>query len=513
MWLMFNLTDRLLDRISMYKLLLYYLIALLAIAFGLSILGVLHFGAASIALSVTILVVACWVINKVFAAIFNAPTNVESVYITALILALIIPPTTNGNVAEHITFLLAASGLAMASKYILTVNKKHIFNPAAIAVALTALGPRQSADWWVGTSLMLPYVLIGGVLLVHKIRRGRMVSIFFISTLVATIIYSLLAGQDVFTTLSQTITTSAMFFLGFVMLTEPLTTPPTTKKQTWYAIFTGILFPPQFHILTLYSTPELALIAANIFSYIISPKTKLFPTLKQILRLTPDTADFVFNTNTKKFAYEPGQYMEWTLPHNGTDNRGNRRYFTLASSPTEPDIHIGVKFYDKGSSYKETLMNINRETPIVAAQVSGDFVLSKDPKRKLVFIAGGIGVTPYRSMVKYLLDTKETRTITMLYSARTAADFAYKDIFEQARREIGMNTVYVITHRAADISHQNIRNKPIDAEMIKHEVPDYHERMFYISGTQSMVKAMRGILTNLGVPGHQIKVDYFSGYA
>jgi ferredoxin-NADP reductase/Na+-transporting NADH:ubiquinone oxidoreductase subunit NqrB len=497
----------------MYKLLLYYLIALLVIAFGLNVLGVLHFGAATIAMSAIILVVACWVINKVFATIFNAPTNVESVYITALILALIIPPTTNGNVLEHVTFLLAASGLAMASKYVLTINKKHIFNPAAIAVALTALGPRQSADWWIGTSAMLPYVLIGGVLLVHKIRRGRLLSIFFISTLVATFIYSLLAGQDAYTTLSQTITTSAMFFLGFVMLTEPLTIPPTAKKQTWYAIFTGILFPPQFHILTLYSTPELALIAGNIFSYIISPKAKLFPTLKQRLRLTPDTADFIFHTNTKKFAYEPGQYMEWTLPHDGTDSRGNRRYFTLASSPTEPDIRIGVKFYDNGSSYKDVLMNINRNTPIVAAQVSGDFVLPKDPKRKLAFIAGGIGITPYRSMVKYLLDTNETRTITMLYSARTTDDFAYKDIFEQARREMGMNTVYVVTNQATNISHQYLRTKLINAEMIKNEIPDYGERLFYISGTQSMVKAMQAILADLGVHRDHIKVDYFSGYA
>ncbi len=119
---MFNFVDRLLDRITMYKLLFYYLIALLVIAFGLSLAGVLHFGAASIATSAIVLVVTCWIINKVLAEIFNAPINIESVYITALILALIIPPTTNGNLAEHITFLLAASGLAMASKYILNYS-------------------------------------------------------------------------------------------------------------------------------------------------------------------------------------------------------------------------------------------------------------------------------------------------------------------------------------------------------------------------------------------------------
>lgn len=510
---MLSFVDSLLDRITMYKLLLYYLIVLLVIAFGLSLAGVLHFGAASIATSAIILLVACWAINKVFSEIFNAPINVESVYITALILALIIPPSTDGNVAEHITFLLAVSGLAMASKYILTINRKHIFNPAAIAIALTALGPRQSADWWIGTSVMLPYVLIGGVLLVRKIHRGQMVMTFFASVLIATIIYSLFAKQNAFTAVDQTLTTSAMFFLGFVMLTEPLTTPPSDKKQKWYAIFTGILFPPQFHILSLYSTPELALIAGNVFSYIISPKAKLFPTLKQKLRLTPDSIDFVFNTNSQKFAYEPGQYMEWTLPHNGTDSRGNRRYFTLASSPTEQDVRIGVKFYDKGSSYKEALIDMDNDTRIVASQVSGDFVLPKDPKQKIAFIAGGIGVTPYRSMVKYLLDMEEKRNITMLYSARTAKDFAYKDVFEDARQKFGMNTLYIVTDEAEKLSHMHVRNKRIDAEMIQKEIPDHKDRIFYISGTQSMVKAMQNELADLGLPKHQIKVDYFSGYA
>ncbi len=510
---MFNFVDKLLDRITMYKLLFYYLIVLVIVAMGFSFSGILHFSGTLIGVSAIVLLTACWIINKVFAAIFAAPTNVESVYITALILALIIPPTTNGNTIEHITFLLAASGLAMSSKYILTIHKKHIFNPAAIAVVLTALGPRQSANWWIGTSVMLPYVLIGGILLVHKMRRGRMVLIFFASTLLATALYAMLAKNDVYVALKETITTSAMFFLGFVMLTEPLTTPPTAKKQTLYAILTGVLFPPQFRILSLYSTPELALITGNVFSYIISPKTKLFPTLKQKLRLTPDTADFVFSTNSKQFSYVPGQYMEWTLPHDGTDSRGNRRYFTLASSPTEPDIRIGVKFYKTSSSYKDALLKVTRETPIVAAQVSGDFVLPKDPKQKLVFIAGGIGVTPYRSMTKYLLDKKETRTISMLYSAKTTSDFAYKDVFETARQEIGMKILYVVTGHADPNPNEHTRSGRINREMIKKDVPDYKERIFYISGTQNMVKSVQKILSGLGIPKRQVKVDYFSGYA
>jgi ferredoxin-NADP reductase/Na+-transporting NADH:ubiquinone oxidoreductase subunit NqrB len=508
---MISAVDKLLDRITMYRLLLYYLIALVIAAMGLSALGNLHFSAVAIGVSTVILVIACWVINKTLAAIFEAPTNVESVYITALILALIIAPMSSYTLI-NVGFLLAASGLAMASKYILTIGKKHIFNPAAVAVALTALGPRQSASWWIGTTVMLPFVLIGGVLVVRKIRRGRMVLSFFISSLLATVVYTLLAKGNVFSVLDKTLLTSAMFFLGFVMLTEPLTTPPTAKKQTCYAVLAGILFPPQFHILSLYSTPELVLVVSNVFSYIISPKTKLFPTLLHKDRITPDSVDFVFNPN-HKFSYTPGQYMEWTLQHAETDNRGSRRYFTLASSPTESNIRIGVKFYQQSSSYKQALLAMMRETPIVAAQVAGDFVLPKDSQQKLVFIAGGIGVTPYRSMIQYLIDTKEPREITMFYSARTADHFAYQEVFEQARQEIGLNTIYAVTGKDASTSNRYTRPGRINAKMIRAEVPDYQQRLFYISGTQALVAAMQHMLRGMGVPSHQIKVDFFSGYA
>jgi hypothetical protein len=101
----------------------------------------------------------------------------------------------------------------------------------------------------------------------------------------------------------------------------------------------GALFPPQVHLLTVYSTPELVLVVSNVFSYIISPRVKLLPKLTQKISWGPSVKDFVF-TSDRKFAYQPGQYMEWTLPHRHADSRGSRRYFTLASSPTEADLRL-----------------------------------------------------------------------------------------------------------------------------------------------------------------------------
>ena len=82
---------------------------------------------------------------------------------------------------------------------------------------------------------------------------------------------------------------------------------------------------------------------------------------------------------------------------------------------------------------------------IMAGQLAGDFTLPRDKKKKLVFIAGGIGVTPFRSMVKYLSDRGEKRSVVLLYSNRTTAEIAYRDIFDEAARTIGLKTIYAIT--------------------------------------------------------------------
>jgi ferredoxin-NADP reductase len=117
-------------------------------------------------------------------------------------------------------------------------------------------------------------------------------------------------------------------------------------------------------------------------------------------------------------------------------------------------------------------------------------------------------------MVKYLSDKNDTRELTLLYSVRNEADIAYKSIFEQARQAIGVNTIYSVTDRGATISDgSHTIAGHINGRLIKQAVPDYQDRIFYISGTHSMVNAMHAILQELGVSHHNIKVDFFPGYA
>ncbi len=500
--------DRMVNKLSMYRLLLYYLIGLIVVAIIFSSVGIMHFSALSIAISAIVLVLSCWIINKLFAYIFDAPINPESSILTGLILALIIPSSPSG---FGLLFMLAAAGLAMGSKYLLSIKSKHIFNPAAIAVFLTAIGPHQSASWWIGTASMLPFVIIGGILITRKIRREPMVITYLLATTIATALFSIIGGNGVATNLKNMALNSAVFFLGFVMLTEPYTSPDTKGKRMLYGAIIGVILAPQFHIGHYYSTPEFALVIGNLFAYIVSNKDKLFPTLRKKYLIAKDSAEFVFAPQ-HKFAYEPGQYMEFTLPHDKPDTRGSRRWFTLSSSPTEPDVKIGVRFYKDGSSYKSALADIEPGDQIVAAQLAGDFTLPKDPSQKLLFIAGGIGITPFRSMVKYLIDKRQQRDIVLFYSARSPEYVAYTELFDEAAKKINLKVGYVIDGNQAGRLENGINGR-LNAKLISSKVPDFKDRLIYISGPLKMTEEIKEDLIAVGVNRANIKIDFFSGYA
>lgn len=503
-----NYIDKLLDRTTMYRLLIYYLVALLGVAMVLSAFGYLPYNPLYIALSAGYIVFICWLTNKIFSHVFEGATNPESSIITGLILALIITPPTS---IQSVIFLTAAAGLAISSKYILAIRGKHIFNPAAIAVVLTSFGAGESASWWVGSTLLMPVVVIGGIVLIRKVRHTQMVGIFIVGSLITTAIYAAISGSAVITTLQNTLLHSSLFFLAFVMLTEPLTSPTMDKQRRWYALLAAILFPPQVRVLGISSTPELVLVVSNAFSYVVSSKAKLSLKLNSFRQWGSSTIDFVFIPK-RRLKYQAGQYMEFTLPHDDPDSRGSRRYFTLASSPTEAALRIGVKFYANGSSFKHELASIDNTKIIAAAQLGGDFVLPKDATRKLAFIAGGIGVTPFRSMTKYLLDTNDQRAVTLFYSEKNANELAYKDVFDAAQEKPNFNIVYTLTDKTTTVP-LGMKTGFITNQTIKDELPDFMERLFYISGQQQMVVAMRDMLKEMGVSDSNIKVDFFPGYA
>ncbi len=501
-----NPIDKVLNLITMYRLVLYYLIGLIFFALFLSLLGFLAFSPIELFFSTIFIITICWLFNRVFAKIFNTITNLESIYISALILVLIITPA---NKIEEYMYLSVVSLITVASKFIIEYKMKHIFNPVAIAIYTASVLTMGSASWWVGTAIMFPVVLLGGLFLVRKLQRFEMVLGFIAAALMTISFFTFINGYDILITLKKTLLDSPVLFFAIVMLTEPLTAPPTNQLRIMYGALVGVLFSPQLKIGMFYTTPELALLIGNIFSYLVSPKEKLMLILEKKEKLANDIYDFVFKNNSQ-FNFIPGQYLEWTLDVKKQDTRGNRRYFTISSSPTESEIRMGIKFYENSSSFKKSLLNLKAGDKVLAGSLSGDFTIAKSKEKKFVFIAGGIGITPFRSILKYLIDKNIKKDIILLYSNKQKDEIVYIDIFNKAFEKLGIKTYYNLTDLQSIPEDWIGERGRINAEMIKKLIPDYKDRVFYLSGPHGMITGFEETLESLNVK--KIKKDFFPGF-
>ncbi len=500
--------DHILNRITMYRLVLYYTAGLLAITFLLGFAGMVPEDPTALTFSLVLIIGTCWLTNRLFAEFLRVPVNTELFTITALILALIMPPVTAHNLLG-VGGLILASVVAIVSKFIVAIGRKHIFNPVAIGVVASAFILNQPATWWVGGNLTLfPFVLAGGLLVTRKVQRFDTVGIYIIANLAATLATNPLSMYG--TALEQAMLYSPLLFAGFVMLTEPLTAPHGKRSRLVYGAIVGALSSPNMHIGNLYLTPEMTFLVGNLFAYAVSPKGRFMLTLLRIEKTAAGCCDFVFQPD-RQLAFQPGQYLDWTLHVPNPDDRGNRRPFTIASAPTEKNVRLGVKFYERGSAFKRSLAAMRPGDIIYGSQLAGTFTLPADPKKKLAFIAAGIGVTPFRSMIQELLNRREERSIVMLYGNNKLAEIAYSDIFQRAACELGLRIVYVVAEPGAPgyAVHEGV----VDEALIQNNIPDYMERIFYLSGPRAMVVRFQNSLRELGVRRSQIRVDYFPGFA
>jgi glycine betaine catabolism B len=499
-----NFIDSFLNRFTMYVVVLYGLLILAGVSLIYSLFGLVFYSPVSLISSLLILLVSCVISNAIFAKLFKAPVNRESSAITALILFFIMMPIMKPTDAWVFVF---AGIAAMGSKYVLAINKRHIFNPAAFALLVIGLLALPNINWWVGNSYLFPVVLIIGLLIVRKVRKLVMFSFYYVVGIITIGFFAFINNRQVFEVVPEAILSYPILFLGTVLLPEPITMPPKRKTQLVYGGIVGILQGAQYQLGPIYSTPELGIIIGNIYSYLVSFKQRLVLILKEKKQLSPTVYEFVFSNN-RKFKFDAGQYFEWTLPHKRADLRSVRRYFTIASAPSENDIRLGVKIDPANSStYKKALITLNPGDKIYAGQLAGDFILPKK-NDKYILMAGGIGVTPFRSIIKDLVDKKEKADIVLFYSSSDEKDFVYKDIFDSAK-EFGVKTIYVCSRPSAAWKGKSGR---IDAKMIKEEVPDFSERIYYLSGPNAMVEAYKKVLKSLGIKPNKIITDYFPGF-
>lgn len=204
--------------------------------------------------------------------------------------------------------------------------------------------------------------------------------------------------------------------------------------------------------------------------------------------------------------YTAGQFTELTIPHKHPDDRGMRRWFTLSSSPAQELLTVTTRYAgDTGSSFKKAMFALEPGTELDFAEPMGDFVLPKQVQTQLVFVAGGIGITPFHSMLEWLAATPEKRPIKLLYAVRTEDDIIFQETFEKA----GIHATIIVSEPSAAWGGERGR---LTAEMVLGlEKPDENS-LVYLSGPESMIEALASDLHKAGLAKHQIVTDTFPGY-
>lgn len=492
---MLSWIDGALNRITMYRLVLFGLGALAAWALALAFTGHLSNGGWPYVLSLLIVLGVSYGVNQLLAALVRAPVNPESTPITALILFFIMTPAVSGPAAA---VLAAAAALAVASKYFLAPDGHHIANPAAVGAMLLGFLGFGFATWWVGSPWFLVPTLLLGAAVTRKVRHVGPVIVCLAVALVAAVVENFWFGDG--TALSeiilQTLVSGPLIFFATIMLTEPETAAPTRRGRLLVAGLVGVLLSVSFRFGPIFSSPELALVLGNLVAYTQSLRRRLTLVLKEKRLIARDIWEFIFVPIGPLPVWRPGQYLELTMPHRETDARGTRRYFTIASASSEGVITLGIKFSEPSSTWKRALGALAPGARVAGGAIAGDFVLPTNAHQPLGFLAGGIGVTPFRSMVKDLVSRNESRDAVLIYAARSEADLAYRDLWSAVD---WLRTTYATAG-------------PLTAEDITRAAPDCVARRWYLSGPDGMVRMYTAFLRELGVPRRAIVTDYFPGF-
>ena len=233
--------------------------------------------------------------------------------------------------------------------------------------------------------------------------------------------------------------------------------------------------------------------------------------LKERRPETPDVMSFIFDLNGQQFKYRPGQILHYELDALVfPDERGNGRHFTISSSPSEEGI-VAFTTKIRGSGFKETLRQAPIGYELTCEDPEGEFIMGKAETRlRHVFIAGGIGITPYRSMLRYAVDMDEPLNVLMLYFSRSSSDIIFKRELENiSGRMATFSLVNVLTKHEAGWKGEQGK---FDEAMLRKWVPDAERVFFWLSGPPGMVSAYRELLELIGIKEKSIRTERFMGY-
>lgn len=225
--------------------------------------------------------------------------------------------------------------------------------------------------------------------------------------------------------------------------------------------------------------------------------------------IAKDTMAFYFE-KPEGFEFRAGQFADYTLLNPPeTDDEGNTRGFSLITAPYEETIGAATRLRD--TAFKRVLRDLPIGTEVTLDAPYGDFTLHKTETTPAVFIIGGIGVTPVRSMIAQATHDKTAHKITLFHANRAPIDAPFAADFERLARE-NPNFTFVPVATDEATKDWDGEHGHVDAAMLHRYIPDFNAPIYYLSGPEGMVKAMRQLLVDAGVNEDNIRTEEFTGY-
>lgn len=213
-----------------------------------------------------------------------------------------------------------------------------------------------------------------------------------------------------------------------------------------------------------------------------------------------------------EFQFRAGQSVDITLLNPPeTDAEGNTRAFSIASAPFDGDLMIATRMRD--AAFKRVLRNAPPGLQVKIEGPSGSFVLHRKAEKPAVFLAGGIGITPFFSIIRQAAHDKAPHRLYLFYSNRRPEDAAFLDALSEAPQQ-NPNFQLIATMTEMDKSPRawNGETGFINGEMLGRHLPSLQGPIYYLAGPPAMVAGMRRMLTDAGVDEDDIRTEEFSGY-
>lgn len=504
-----------LGRISMYRLAVLALAAIVLVAVVLSLFGEVMPSTAEILVTLAVLAIVGGAVDAVFHRILHRPWRWEASVITSLVLVLVVRPSVE---PLPLVGIALAALAAAASKYLLAWRGRHIFNPAALgATVLVVAGifvpELGSVAWWVGTPALFVPVLVFGLIAVSRTEKVRIVAIFFVVAVVVSFVRVAIQAStaglpwDPAMTLSQLVLAFPFLFLGMFMLSEPLTLPPRRWQQICVAVVVGVLAGWPIGVGAISLGQERALLIGNLIAFAFAVRTAVRLTLVERRELTPSVRELVFHSE-RGMAFLPGQYLELEVAHPHPDARGTRREFSIVSAPSElPTVRIALReSAGSVSSYKRALATVEPGEQLPVTGVWGDFVLPRATQAPVLMVAAGIGVTPFVSQLRQLTYAGAERDVTFIYVASGAEELAFREDLERS----GVPVIVFTRDEPVGLPEhwRWAGGARLDAASLVEYVPDLVRRHAFVSGPPRLIADLAPAFDKAA----SLTTDAFSGY-